>query len=133
MDNMVDELITFFTDKNKPDLLVTFHDKSSTVWETENLCRWVVSIQTSKVSIEHTKCMLLTPFSPAQTDSYNGVRNHTFIHLSSPAQQEHHEGLQKQCSSHSTLLISFNKSSVLQGPSSRLNTLTSNKSTTRHC
>ena len=64
MDNgAVDELITFFTDKNEPDLLIMFHSESTTVWETENLCRHIVTIQRNRVSFQRSLCNLLTSFS----------------------------------------------------------------------
>lgn len=39
MDNVtVNELVTYFADKNDPDILITFHSNSATVWETEAVC-----------------------------------------------------------------------------------------------
>ena len=53
MDNgAVDELITFFTDKDNPDLVVTFENENPTVWETEDFCRRVVKLQTNNVSVD---------------------------------------------------------------------------------
>ena len=53
MDNgAVDDLITFFTDKSEPDMLVTFNNKAPTIQETEDLCRRVVRIKTKKFSLE---------------------------------------------------------------------------------
>ena len=53
MDNgAVDDLITFFTDKSEPDMLVTFNNKAPTIWETEDLCRHIIRIETKKVSLE---------------------------------------------------------------------------------
>ena len=52
MDNgAVDELITFFTDKNEQDLRVTFTNDAPTVWESEDLCRRVVRIERKKVCV----------------------------------------------------------------------------------
>ena len=61
MDNgAVDELIMFFTDKNEPELLITFHSESGTGWETEDLCRRAVRIQRNRVSLQRSRCVLLT-------------------------------------------------------------------------
>ena len=52
MDNgAVDELITFFTDKNEQDLRVTFTNDAPTVWESEDLCRHIVRIERKEVCV----------------------------------------------------------------------------------
>ena len=69
MDNgAVDELITFFTDKSEPELLITFQSESATVWETEDLCRQVVRIQRNRVSLQRSLYVLLTSISSFQTE-----------------------------------------------------------------
>ena len=51
MDNVaVNELVTYFADKNDPNILITFHSDSATVWEMETVCTRFINIECTKVS-----------------------------------------------------------------------------------
>ena len=68
MDNVaVDELITFFADKNDPDYVITFDTDTQTVWETEVVCTRIVRVHITKVSLQFSVCARVTLNSSIQS------------------------------------------------------------------
>ena len=55
-----------FTDKNDPAFLITFHNESDTVWETETVCTRVIKVHSTKVGLQCTLGFHLTSSSPTK-------------------------------------------------------------------